>query len=206
VQLVQQIFVNQTSVSNVENRATYFELVVDDNTVYGGCPAWEKFRTEIIPLVLEASEKKSLSFSFQGGEPSYTMTTIQCTDADKFKDFLHFISKSENTNETISMICEEHTWKAKDCRHSKLTYDEWNALNIDGHSQYWTKGICIDCLDPCSQYTCTGTPGNTVLSPCSSNIQCGHNIGAFRILDIERSGKSGYVSLSFYMVVLYGGG
>lgn len=111
---------------NRENYNYYLDMVVQENTWYGGVLAWQTFVQHLMKQSLESKALKAISI-VNIDEVIAPARVQTCNDSSTANLIWEASSKMKN----ISLQCNEHNWLVSTCHDEKFPY------------------LCIDCLDPC---------------------------------------------------------
>jgi hypothetical protein len=89
-----------------------------------------------------------------------------------------------DTPMNATVACDNHVWRVSECAvNSSLA----GTANVPV-----SRALCVDCLDPCTEYDCLEVPGNTVVSPCAQTLNCPHLQGSTQIFTAYYGDSGGH--------------
>ena len=194
-----------------DGRSSYFDLRVEAQQLYGSCTEWNNYILRSLPASAAAKDLSSLSLVGQGGYVNASRRSVLCDEVGVVADIIGALSSplsapaavhSAAGSLSVSYKCNGRTWVVQECRANRFESGDGMGFNT-------SKALCVDCTDPCSQYSCAEDPGLFVLSPCTavaSGKECAHLQGTMRIIstDVDDESGAGYLYILQWYCTLWG--
>lgn len=175
---VNGLFTSEARVfGDISNRMTYYDLVLNQERLYGGCDAWRVLTNGELPIIDPSLFLTNLQFFSQVGTTSSPLDDVKCSDRDAVISIVDGMRRAAHGfhQTVLEQDCDGHTWKVAQCT---------NVTNVGFNDS--AVAVCIDCVDPCNDYTCDAfNASKFVLSPCTAFINCSHNNASLRMLNLE---------------------
>jgi hypothetical protein len=160
-------------------RATYFALDVSGAALYGSCASWNLFTRRTLVTTDKARVINHLEYVVQATEPYNDPVVFVCADLAAVQSVVAALvapQLSKRGNYTVRTLCGGVAWVVHECF-------------IDRRST--SRGLCVDCDTPCSQYDCTTDTGSAVLSPCTKEPTCPYLKGSLQVLTAYSTPSAG---------------
>ena len=170
-----------------DGRSSYFDLRVEAQQLYGSCTEWNNYILRSLPASAAAKDLRKITLQTQGGYTNSSLLTVTCDDMDVILSIVQSLTSSLSSRSSSLRSkanrynCDGRTWVVQECRANRFESRDGLGFNT-------SKALCVDCADPCSQYSCAEDPGLFVLSPCTavaSGKECAHLQGTMRIISTD---------------------
>lgn len=168
---------NRTTIFSLgKKNILYYDLVVNFAQYFGGCTAWDIVLQKQLVILGASFSIHKVSVYSQLGHPGSELHEIHCEDRSTIRNFVDTLMYSSFGNTTY--FCDGNFWKVYNCP---------KYLNSSFSSGTIAKAFCVNCSDPCQQYSCSSVAADSLFAfaPCFSELQCYNNDGFFRLLNFE---------------------